>query len=106
MAEKIKVYSNDNVTIVASLQNYLLQHDIHAEMRNQYTSGVMGEAAFFDAWPELWVLDSDAIRAKELLEQVVNSQHDVVPGPDWLCKHCRESNPVNFELCWQCSNPQ
>lgn len=106
MSSKVKVYSNDNVAIVGSLQNYLLQHDIHAEMRNQFTSSVMGEAAFFDAWPELWVHDNDVEEAKKLLNQVVNSATDNISGPDWLCKHCRESNPVNFELCWQCSQSQ
>lgn len=105
MASKIKVYSNDNVGIVGSLQNYLLQHGIRAEMRNQYTSSVMGEAAFFDAWPELWVLDSDAAEAKQLLDQVASSQTEQATGSDWLCKYCRESNPANFELCWQCSKP-
>ncbi len=105
METKVKVYSNDNIGIVGSLQNYLLQHDIHAEMRNQYTSSVMGEAAFFDAWPELWVLESDVIQAKQLLDQVASTQTEQANGPDWLCKQCRESNPANFELCWQCSTP-
>ena len=105
MATKVKVYSNDNVTIVGSLQNYLLQHGIHAEMRNQYTSSVMGEAAFFDAWPELWVLESEFSETKELLDQIAGSQTAKPVGPDWICKYCRESNPGNFELCWQCTKP-
>ena len=106
MARKSKVYSNDNVAIVSSLQNYLLQHGIQAELRNQYTSSVMGEVAFFDAWPELWVFESDIDAAKELLEEVTGPQAEAQTGPDWLCKQCRESNPGNFELCWQCANPQ
>ena len=106
MAQKSKVYSNDNVAIVSSLQNYLLQHDIQAEIRNQYTSSVMGEVAFFDAWPELWVNQSDVIEAKQLLDDVTATQSQQPTGSDWLCLQCRETNPANFELCWQCNNPQ
>ena len=105
MVTKEKVYSNDNITIVGSIQNYLLQHGIHADIRNEYTSGVMGEAAFFDAWPELWVIDTDVAEAKKLLEQVISPSQEVT-GPEWLCKHCNEANPTNFELCWQCSQPK
>lgn len=24
--------------------------------------------------------------------------------PDWVCEVCRESNPVTFDLCWNCGN--
>lgn len=102
MVKKVKVYSNQNVALVGSLQNYLLQHDIRAEIRNQFTSGVMGEAAFFDAWPELWVFENDYVQAEEILEQFIR-QPTSPNGPDWLCQRCRESNPANFEICWQCN---
>ena len=106
MVTKVKVYSNDNITIVGSIQNYLLQHGIHADIRNEYTSGAMGEAVFFDAWPELWVIDTDVAEAKKLLEQVISPSEAAVTGLEWLCKHCSEANPANFELCWQCSLPK
>jgi|SRR5882724_5638706 len=24
------------------------------------------------------------------------------PGPVWICAHCHEENPGNFEECWKC----
>lgn len=104
MASKVKVYSDNNLSMVGSLQNYLLQHDIQAEIRNQYAGGVLGELPL-DIWPELWVSEHDTLEARQLLDQVANSHTAESVGPDWLCKYCRESNPGNFELCWQCAKP-
>ena len=103
MTRKRKVYSNDNLALVGSLQNYLLQHDISAEIRNQYVSGVMGEIGFANAWPELWVSEVDFDQAETLLKEVKNDS--LVQGISWHCRHCKEQNPGNFEFCWQCEQP-
>lgn len=88
--------------MVGSLKNYLEQHNIVAEIRNEFSAGVMTELGFTNAWPELWVFAEDAQQAKQILDQVNISQAEVL-SPDWLCKFCRESNPANFEICWQCN---
>lgn len=99
---KVKIYTSDNVAMVGSLRNYLEQHEINAEIRNEFSAGVMAELGFANAWPELWVLAEDAEAAKQLLKKV-DPNKETNSGPDWLCKYCRESNPFNFEVCWQCN---
>jgi hypothetical protein len=27
---------------------------------------------------------------------------DPDPGPSWICAHCHEENPGNFDECWKC----
>ena len=96
-----KVFTNQNIAIVGAVRSYLESNGISSQMRNEFSSGVMGEVAFFDVWPELWVVDELANQATELVSDVQNKE---VSGPDWLCLECKESNPVNFEVCWQCES--
>ena len=62
----------------------------------------MGEVAFFDVWPELWVSDENAIAAEELLSAM---QQSPVERDQWDCQGCKESNPGTFGSCWQCGQP-
>lgn len=98
-----QVFTNQNIALVGAMRSYLAEHGIDSQMRNEYSSSVMGEIAFFDVWPELWVRDVDAYRANQLLDKM---QHDVPDGPDWVCHNCEESNPGTFEICWQCGSPK
>ena len=100
-SRKYRVYSNDNVAVVGSLRNYLAQHNIQAEMRNEFSAGVMSELGFTNAWPELWVVEEDVEAARLLLEKA-DASTKTEDNQDWLCKYCREENPGTFEVCWQC----
>ena len=97
-----KVYTDQNIALVGAMRSYLAEHGIPSQLRNEFSSSVMGEIAFFDVWPELWVNLSDSQQAIKLLSEI---KHTVPSGPDWLCTHCDETNPGTFEICWQCSTP-
>lgn len=94
-----KVYTNQNIALAGAMKSYLEENDIASVYRNEFSSSVMGEVPFFDVWPELWVDDHDSEGAIELLKLLQEKQ---IIGPDWFCKICKESNPSNFEICWQC----
>ena len=102
MNKMLKVYSNERVELVGSLQNYLKQYDIPTQIRNHYASSVMGEIGFANAWPELWVLQEHFNEAQKLLEKFDKSAP--IQGPQWICDNCNEENPGTFELCWQCGH--
>ena len=97
-----KVFTDQNIASVGSIKSYLESHDIKCQLRNEYSSSVMGEVAFFDVWPEVWVTDKDALRAKELVAEMRQATPN---GPAWICQDCQESNPGTFEICWQCGGP-
>ena len=96
-----KVFTNSNIAVVGAVRAYLEDSDIRSQMRNEFSSSVMGEVPFFDVWPELWVADDLSARALELISDVQQQKNK---GPDWLCLQCQELNPVNFEICWQCES--
>lgn len=93
------VYSHSNSMIIGSISGALNQDGIETEIRNDILGGAAGEIAPGDTWIELWVVNSAQAEAatqriKEILEQ---PKHE-----DWLCHRCQESNPANFDMCWQC----
>jgi hypothetical protein len=96
-----KVFTNQNIAVVGAVRAYLEDNDIRSQMRNEFSSSVMGEVAFFDVWPELWVDDDLSAWAIELISDVQQQENK---GPDWSCLQCQEPNPVNFEICWQCES--
>jgi hypothetical protein len=95
----IKVFSADNIVEVGLMRSLLEQHDIASELRNHHSSSLMGEVPFTSVWPELWVDQSKADRASQLIADL---QREDVSGPDWICGKCKEDNPANFDICWQC----
>jgi len=97
-----KVFTDQSIALVGAMRSYLAEHGIDSQLRNEYSSSVMGEIAFFDVWPELWVRTSDYAKSVELLDNV---KQNVPNGPDWQCRHCGEANPGTFEICWDCSEP-
>ncbi len=44
----------------------------------------------------------DALYALRQRQLGVTSASGSVVADDWVCAHCREENPGNFELCWHC----
>ena len=95
-----KVYTNQNIAMVGAVRSYLAEHGIVSQLRNEFSSGVMGEISFFEVWPELWVDDLDYFQAQHLVKEL---DQETPSGPDWKCEHCGEENPGSFEICWQCS---
>ncbi|MEM7360691.1 MAG: DUF2007 domain-containing protein [Pseudomonadota bacterium] len=94
-----QVYTNQNIALVGASKSYLEENGIACRIRNEFSSGVMGDMPFADVWPELWVADDNYTQAKQLIGTM---QQQTVNGPEWFCHQCKESNPGTFELCWQC----
>lgn len=98
----VQVFTNQNIALVGSMRSFLESNGIACQLRNEYSSSVMGEVSFFLVWPELWVAPENAQKAKKLIKGLDNS---APMGPDWKCRECGESNPGTFDLCWQCGAP-
>ncbi len=48
---------------------------------------------------EVWVKDADRERASELIVQMREGSSS---EREWRCRGCRESNPGEFGVCWNC----
>ena len=97
-----QVFTDQNIALVGAVKSYLESHGYECQLRNEYSSSVMGEVAFFDVWPEIWVADTDAFQVNHLADKMRQATPN---GPPWKCSDCQESNPGSFEICWQCGAP-
>lgn len=96
-----KVYTNENIALVGNIKSFLEHQGYACILKNEFSSSVMGEVAFFEVWPELWILDDTKYHEViALLEDKYESPttHNI----DWHCPKCAEQNTGSFEICWQC----
>lgn len=96
------IYTNENKIIVENARNYLCEEGIDAVLRNEYSSGGMGELSPLETWPELWVVETDFMRAKATIDKLLCEPQ----GKAWICDHCNENNEPAFEICWSCQAEQ
>jgi hypothetical protein len=94
-----KIFTDQNLMLVANVQNLLSAEGIVGELRNTYASGASGSLAFTEVWPELWIDGRQVIRAKELLQQISEKSELA-----WHCSRCDEESPGNFDYCWHCGD--
>ena len=95
-----KIYSAATLPDAHLIVGLLGQAGIAARVFNENAQGGMGEIPFVHAWPEVWVEnEGDEQRALDLIrgfEKTSDGQRQVG------CPACGESNPENFEVCWNC----
>jgi hypothetical protein len=95
-----RLYRAADLTDAYLLLHRLQREGIGARVLNEHARGALGEIPFTHAAPEVWLDDErDLGRAQALLRQ-----HEAAPvsGRSWRCPRCREDNPAEFELCWNC----
>ncbi|MGL1956637.1 MAG: DUF2007 domain-containing protein [Colwellia sp.] len=94
------VYSNESLFLVNNVKNIIEAQDIKVFLKNEYSSGAVGEISAFDAWPEIWVVnDLDYDRVIEIVESSQGNNSE-----EWICENCSEANDSSFEICWQCQD--
>ena len=95
-----RIYSAATLPDAHLIVGLLGQAGIAARVFNENAQGGVGEIPFVHAWPEVWLDDEgDAKRALELIHDFENSKST---NRQVACPGCREPNPENFEVCWNC----
>ena len=93
------IYTHENHFFVANARNILEAHGIKVFLKNEHASSIMGEAAAFHTWVELWLEeDADYDRACAILESALSDES----AEEWCCPQCQEDNDAAFEMCWNC----
>ena len=96
----IKVFSAQNFIEVAFWRNYLEQHDISCEIRNEFLGSAAGEVPPIECWPELWLLDErDKVLAEKHLASDPLGETSLTA---WVCSFCAEESEGQFSHCWNC----
>ncbi len=97
-----KLYTAANLPEAYMLLDQLRAAAIDAHVFNENAQGGLGEIPFTHAYPELWVMDdADWARGREVISAY---EHRAIndTASEVRCPSCRETNPANFQLCWQC----
>jgi len=96
----IKVFSAQNFIEVAFWRNYLEQHGIRCQIKNEFLSSAAGELPPIECWPELWIDDDrdEALAQKYLASDPLGEQN----LPAWTCQFCGEESEGQFSHCWNC----
>lgn len=96
-----KVYNGLDLTEAVLLKDYLVQHEIGSSVRNK---GVVRRPSEGVAC-EVWVADdADGEEVRTLIRRFFEQrkQAELSAPPFWRCPQCREENPGQFEVCWNC----
>ena len=97
----IRVYIAEHLAEAHGIRNRLQENGISAHVFNEFSNGAVGELPFTHTWPEVWVEnDRDEPAALAVIEAC--KQVEVVEGES-ACRQCGQMNPMNFEICWNCS---
>lgn len=95
-----KVYENFDLSRVGRMQSVLESNGIQTFVKNQYSSGALGEIPFVEICPQLYVLEeADVERAKSLLQVDLPAENQ---ASDWVCPECGIDIEGQFQNCWKC----
>jgi Putative prokaryotic signal transducing protein len=101
----MQVYSASSVHEAHLVAGLIRQAGIDVAIKNTDAFLLAGEVPPYTVAPTLWVRgQEDFSTAREIVETYEERLNDEEIGslPEWSCKSCGETNPGNFEVCWQC----
>ena len=96
----VRVYSAQILALVENMKNILKMHAIESTITNQYLSAAVGEIPPHEAWPQLWVSESDAARAQAIVDDATQEPPDLKLLR--TCPNCGEAVENQFAECWNC----
>jgi len=95
-----KLFTANNILEAQLLDLMLRQDGVNSHVKNDSLQSGVGEIPFVEMWPEVWVLDDRHwVKATEILRQFRQARST----DEWVCPHCKETNPGTFETCWSCT---
>jgi hypothetical protein len=99
-----KVYGSQLLPMVGHLRNVLEAHGIECLLKNEFTSGAIGELPPGECWPELWIMDDARFDEAAAIVSAVSLENLADPGEGWRCEQCGELLEGQFTHCWNCGH--
>ncbi|NJR71644.1 MAG: DUF2007 domain-containing protein [Gammaproteobacteria bacterium] len=97
-----RVYTAPNLPDAHLLRDLLRQAGIAAHVFNENAASLIGFVPVSSSQPQVWIAQRhQESHAKDIIADYQNRAVDVSV---WHCHACGESNPGEFELCWQCGS--
>ena len=95
------IYTHENGFIVHNVKNIIEANGIEVVLKNEFSSGAIGEVSAIDAWVELWVIHDVEF---EIAQSIVVNLQSKANDPEWQCRECSEENDASFDICWNCQS--
>lgn len=96
-----KVYYTLDLTEAVLLKDHLLHNSVAASVRNKGATRIPYAGIASEVWVDDDAGDPDVRELIHVfLKQRTDSAGDLKSA--WACQDCREQNPGNFEVCWNC----
>jgi hypothetical protein len=93
------LYSSSNALMVNHLRNLLESAGVVCRMKNEFLYSAAGELPPTEAWPELWVAETDLAAAQAVIDEALSDKSAL---PHWQCRECGEWIEGQFSACWRC----
>jgi len=93
------IYTHENGFLVNNVKNIIEANGIETVLKNEFSSGAIGEVAAIDAWVELWIMNDGEF---EIAQTMITHMQSKADEPDWQCRQCDEENDASFDICWNC----
>lgn len=101
-----KIYTARDFIEAERIREFLHNRGIAAHLSDAYTHSM--QAINPMAFPAIWVDDAENEAAVRVLigDFLASEYAGAGSGTAWRCAACAESNPGEFDLCWNCGRPQ
>lgn len=99
-SESICIYRAENAIEAHMVKGLLEGEGIDTSLQGELLSGGVGELPPTDVTVDIFVFTYAENQAKSIINQYLSQKKTDLP--DWLCRHCGETNSSQFEICWQC----
>ena len=95
-----RIYTAANLADAHLVRHLLQQAGIAVHIFNEYAMAALGDVPMGSACPQLWISQLH----QEQHARAVITDYEQRPAQTTikLCPSCQESNPGEFELCWNC----
>ena len=101
-----ELFRDKDFTRVGYFQSILEAEDIPTLIRNEHlTASGLSDIPIPEFYPALCVMnDEDYVTAVRLIRSCLDAERKS-EGVEITCPGCGETNPGNFDICWNCNGP-
>ena len=96
-----RIYTASNLPDAHIVRDLLGQAGIPAHIFNANAIGALGDLPMSAAYPQVWI--TQLHQAQHALAVIAHYQRQETVTTNKLCAACSETNPGEFEICWNCN---
>ena len=97
-----RIFSSPSLIEVTQLKDILEGARIACFIRNEISSGLVGEIPLTEGTPELWIQEDNDLAEAMRVKSDWQASSPKAEGGNWVCPDCGETSEPQFGSCWKC----